>query len=560
MGRHCGAVIFGVVALLMAWAMARLFANGPNYTDSFYHLNAANSLYAGDGLVDHYLWTYVDAPESLPAPSHRYWMPLTSVLAAIGMALLAAPDSFQAAQFLFVLATAGAGLVAYLLALLLGGGRRQAWVAGLLTVMGGYFAPRWGAIDTFAPYALVGSLCLLLIGMSAKSKGNRVLYAALSGLFAGLCHLTRPDGVLMLFTALLVSLWGPAMRSRGRSAAAKRLAALTQNRKPSRRTSDAAYVDRGWNRGVYAALILTCYILTMFPWFLGNLNATGAVLPEGGLRAIWFQEYDDLFNYPNDASPRNFFADGLETLARTRAIGIANGLGTFVAVEGGIVLAPFMLIGLWRRRRNPLLGGFWFYAIGIHLLMCLLFPLPGYRGGLFHAVSALFPFWMALGVLGLDDAINWIGKRSESWNRGHTKPLYSMTVLIVGASLSLVIADRAGIDQEPPLPAAYAAIHSVLPADARVMINDPARLYYQLGMTGVSLPNESIDVAFEIAAKYDVGYILMENVTDDGFARAAPRKLQFDLDDPPRFLRQILLEDLPHAGLYEFLHDSPKAS
>ena len=75
-------------------------------------MNVANSLLAGDGFVVHYLWTYVDAPESMPAPSYRYWMPLTSVLAAVGMALAAAPDSFQAAQFLFIQATAGAGAAA----------------------------------------------------------------------------------------------------------------------------------------------------------------------------------------------------------------------------------------------------------------------------------------------------------------------------------------------------------------------------------------------------------------------------------------------------------------
>ncbi|MCY4019899.1 MAG: hypothetical protein OXG39_10880 [Chloroflexi bacterium] len=535
MSRHYGALSFGIVALLMAWAMARLIVHGPSYTDSFYHLNAANSLRAGGGFADNYLWTYIDAPEGLPAPSHRYWMPLTSVLAAIGMALAAAPDSFQAAQFMFVLATGGAGLVAYLLARLLGGARRQAWAAGLLTVMGGFFAPRWGAIDTFAPYALVGSLCLLLIGMSAKSKGNRFLYSALSGVFAGLCHLTRPDGVLMLFIALLVSSW----IQYGKSAM------------PSR---------AGWHRGVYPAVILICYALTMLPWFLRNVNATGAVLPQGGLRAIWLREYEDLFNYPNDASPRDLFAEGIETLARTRAIGIANGIGTFVAVEGMIALAPFMLIGLWRRRRHPLLRGFWLCAIGIHLLMCLVFPLPGYRGGLFHAVAALFPFWMVLGVMGLDDAIDWIAKGRDSWKRAYIKPLYSMTLLVVGAGLSAAIAERAGIGEGTALPAAYAAMRSVLPDDTRVMINDPARLYYQLGLTGVSLPNESIDVAFAIAVKYDVGYILLENVTDDGFARAAPRKLQFDLDDPPRFLRQIPLEDLPDARLYEFLHDPPKAS
>lgn len=367
--------------------------------------------------------------------------------------------------------------------------------------------------------------------MSAKSQGQRLPYAAPSGVLAGLCHLTRPDGLLMLVTALLVSIWQPGMRSR-----------------------------MGWNRGLSAALILICYVLTMFPWFLRNLNATGAALPAGGLRAIWFREYDDLFNYPNDASPRSFFSDGLETLARTRAIGMANGIGTFVAVEGVIGLAPFMVIGLWRRRRHPLLGGFWFCAVGIHLLMCLVSPLPGYRGGLCHAVSALFPFWMVMGVLGLDDVIDWIARRRKSWNRAYTKPLYSMPVLIVGATLSFVSAVRASMSQEPSLPVAYAAMQSVLPHDARVMINDPARLYYQLGKTGVSLPNESIDAAFEIAAKYDVGYILMENVDEDGFARAAPRKLHFDLDNPPNFLRQILLEDLPHARLYDFLHDAPNAS
>lgn len=531
MVRYGGALSFGVLALLMAWVMARLFVNGPGYTDSFYHLNVAKRLHAGDGFVDHYLWTFIDAAENLPAPSHRYWMPLTSVLAAIGLALADTPDSFRAAQIMFVLATGCAGMVAYFLAHLLGGERRQAWVAGLLTVMGGFFAPRWGAIDTFAPYAVFGSLCLLLIGVSANSTRHRLASFAMSGALAGICHLARPDGVLMLFVALLVSIRKPAMPTR-----------------------------LGWNRAVYTGMVLACYGIVMFPWFMRNLNATGAILPDGGLRAIWYREYEDLFNYPNDASPRAFFADGLATLARTRAIGIANGIGTLVAVEGVIVLAPFMLLGFWRRRRNPLLGGFWRCALAIHLLMGLVFPLPGYRGGLFHAVSALFPFWMVLGALGLDDAINWVAKRRDSWNRAYTKPMYSLTLLLFGAAFSAAIAYRAAASPGPALPAAYAAMRSVLPDDASVMINDPARLYYQLGLTGVSLPNESINIAYEIAAKYDVGYILMESVTDDGFAWAAPRKLQFDLDNPPRFLRQIALDGLPHARLYAFIHDSSETS
>ncbi len=62
----------------------------------------------------------------------------------------------------------------------------------------------WGATDTFAPYALVGSAGLVFIGLALENGQNSrraILYWSLAGAFAGLAHLTRADGLLVLFAA-----------------------------------------------------------------------------------------------------------------------------------------------------------------------------------------------------------------------------------------------------------------------------------------------------------------------------------------------------------------------
>src|SRR5690606_26093449 len=77
----------------------------PGYMDAYYYYNAAHRLVSGDGLTDPYVWHYLDAPDALPAPSHTYWMPLQSLLAAGAMALGGA--TFGAAQVPSVLCYAG---------------------------------------------------------------------------------------------------------------------------------------------------------------------------------------------------------------------------------------------------------------------------------------------------------------------------------------------------------------------------------------------------------------------------------------------------------------------
>lgn len=521
-------MLFFLAALIVAASLARGATAEPTYTDAFYHFNAASRLARGDGFVEDYLWNYLDAPMGLPAPSHRYWMPLTSMLAALGMTAFGAPADYDAAQAPFILLAAGAALVDYAATLSLAGNRRNAWIAGLLTAFGGFFAPRWGAIDTFAPYALIGSMALLLSGKALMRREGQSLYWVMTGCLAALGHLTRPDGLLLLIAACYA-----AFPVRG-------------------------FVDllrqREWSVCLRPLLlVILSYLLVMLPWFIRNVAALGLVLPTGGLRSIGFSQYDDLFRYTAKAVPALALDEGIQRLLEVRWTAALQGFGTFIAVEGLIVLAPFMLIGWWLRRHHPLLRGFTAFTIGVHLLMILVFPLPGYRGGMFHAVAALFPFWMALGVLGLDAAVGWVAIRRRAWNAVQAKRIFSMGALGIGVLISLSVAQSAHDDKSQELSSLYEKLRAVLPAGARVMINDPARLYYHLGHGGVTIPNEPVTVVPEIANRYGIDYLVLEHIGDTGYIGGAPAAFQFDVSSPPDFLRAIAIDGGGGVRLYQIV-------
>ena len=500
---------FGALALAAAVLITRGLTGAPGYTDAFYHFNAAVRLTSGLGLTDAYLWTYIGAPDALPSsgvfPSHLYWMPLTSIMAALGMAIFNAPGSYAAAQVPLALMYAATALVGFALGWRLGGTARHAWIAGLLTIFSGFFVRYWGATDTFAPYALIGSLTLQALAHGVERGGWR--WFALSGVLTGLAHLTRADGLLLLIVGALVIAWP----------------------KPQR-TLRA--------RGAALVALLAAYGVVMLPWFARNLSVVGTPLPLGGTAAIWFTQYNDLFNYPPEASPAALLADGGMALLASRWEALSNNLATFVAVEGLIAMTPLMLIGLWLRRRSPFLRPFWLYALGLHLAMTLIFPFPGYRGGLFHSAAALVPWWAALGVVGLDDAVDWLA-RHRRWRAQSAKVVFSAALVILAVSLSVFTGLSGRVPAELSIPALYAEVDSLLPDGARIMINDPAQFAYYTGRGGVVLPNADPSVLAEIAERYSVDYLLLEA---DGAGYALPARLAPIIDAPPEFLRPVPLE------------------
>lgn len=510
-------LLVGLIALVGAFVIVRLVPR-PTYTDSFYHFNAAVRLAAGSGLTDEYVWTYIGQPAQSAGqvvPSHLYWMPLTSILTGVSMALFNAPGNYTVAQIPLILLFAGTVIVGYTLGAKLGGTRRHALTTAALTLCSGFFTKFWGEIDTFAAYAFAGSLCLLALGYGVEKRDWRWFGAA--GVMAGFGHLTRSDGLLLYLVGVLIIVTAPV----GAHADAP-------DTSPTRKF-------------VFMALtaFTLAYLLIMGGWFVRMVQITGSPLPVGGLQAAWFTEYDDLFRYPPDADVAELFDQEFSLFSQTRWIAFIQNLQTFLFVEGYIVLMPLMLIGLWRTRSGFTLAVILF-AVGIHTAMTLVFPYPGWRGGLLHGVAALIPWWAAFAVVGVDTAVDWIAKRRRNWSPAAAKRIFSAALVLL--AVMLTVTNMRGIPHSMTIPASYATLVEQLPDNARVLINDPSQFYYYTGIGGAVLPNESPEVIAEIASRYSMTHVVIEAVREiDGqsMSSAIPKHLQSILTAPPPFLEPI---------------------
>lgn len=473
-----GQIIYAALALIMSFVLVFMWQDRPTYTDAYYHYNAAVQAVNGNGFTDEYFWTYIGAPDSLPAPSHLYWMPGTTIISAAGMSLFG--DTYRAAQIPLALLLWGTVMVTLWVAHLLKARSSQAYIAATITLFGGFFLPFYGATDTITPYAFFGGLCLLCIGLAIKRE--QVRFWLVAGLLAGAGHMIRSDGLLLLLVGWCCAFFPTDFRSH--------------------------FIDRIKQRMPAIALFTAAYVLVMLPWMMRNMNAVGAPLPIGGTQSIWFTEYNDIFNYPPDASPDVLQADFDSWLmARVDSLGMNGALGTFLAVEGYVILGPFILIGLWQRRRDRLLRPVWIFAAGIHLAMTLVFPFPGMRGGLLHGVAALIPFWSVLGLLGLERAIRWIAVRRK-WRAQQAVTVFSVAALMLIVPLSLFTVTRSQVsDGVAPV---YEVMRSTLPEGARIFSNDPAAMYYFTGFGGGTLPNETPDVIRDMAADFGIDYILLQ--------------------------------------------------
>jgi len=497
------------VALLAAlWGgVLALAVQQPGYTDAYYYFNAAQRLAMGHGLTDATLWVYLNAPDHLPGPSHTYWMPLASLAQAASMALFGA--SFGGAQVASLLAFVGLAALGAWTGWTIGGTLRMLWLSALLVLFSGFFTPFWTTTDTFALFGLVGAACLLALGQGRAT--GRPRWFALAGTLAGLAHLARADGALLAGVVVLVALWP------GRS------------------------VTR---RGAIAATLsgALAYALVMLPWLLRNLAETGAPLPLGGAAAIWLRGYDELANYPPGASASAFFDWGLGNILRSRWDALRASLGTFVAVETWVVLGPFALAGLWRRRRDPLALGVALYAAALHIVMTVIFAYPGMRGGLFHSSAALLPFWAAYGLVGLDAGVGWAARRRR-WPRAQAQAVFSGALIAMAALLSVGVL----LTRLPAWNASgqdAAALLADLPGEAVIMANDPPAIYYHTGRAGVVVPNASPAAIPEIAARYGVTHLLLDA------NRTAPFAPLFAGEEAWPFLRLVRAsgEDTPDTA------------
>ncbi len=453
----------------------------PTYFDAYFYTINARRLADGAGLTTEVIWQFLDGLTTLPAPAFTYWMPLPSLLAAGGYLLI---DSFRGAQLPFWLMAGLLPLLSYAISWRLMGNRRQALMAALFTMAGGYYTAYFAQPSTFALFGFVGGGCLLALAVGVEQRTASIWL--LAGLLAGLAHLTRADGVLLvglgglLWLQMVVSDW---------------------------RRSGLA-----WRRaiGLLAALV-GGYLLVMGGWFWRTYQVTGRPLSTVGTQTIFLTTYDDLFAYGRSFTLENYLAWGWGNILRSNLRAVWLAAQTFVGVTGLTAFTGFMVWGwlrlLRRSETRDFLRPFTWYAVLLYSVMSLVFTFPGQRGSLLHSSTALWPWSMALAAAGIDFAVEWAAKRRRSWRPRQAKRLFSVAFVVMVWLISLTVSGRLSLGDEDV--AVFEAVGQQVPNDAVVMIGDAPGFHYHTDLHAMSVPNEPVDGLLEAAADLGVTHVLL---------------------------------------------------
>lgn len=467
----------------------------PQYMDADYYSAGAFSLAQGRGFSEMFLWNYLDDPAGLPHPSHAYWMPLASLVAALGSKIAPFLPTLTAARLGFLLVAASVAPLTVALAHSLTARPHIARLAGALALLPAFYAPYLPATDTFGLYMALGALFFLLLAPQGWVGAGHWRWLAV-GLLAGLFHLARADGGLWLLIALIAAYSHP-MSSGAQPAPRRRL----------------------YTRLASLSLVLLGYLLVLGPWMARNLAAYGTLLAPGGARSLWLTDYDELFSYPASLlTPGRWWGSGLPAILSARGWALGINLQTALAVQGMIFLTPLIVWGAWRLRRDfrLRLGTLaWLLTLGV---MTLPFPFSGARGGFFHSGAALQPLFLVLAPLGLDQFIDW-GARRRGWRPQQARPVFAagLLLLALGLTATMLFQRATGTDPANALSAPrpdYARLERALQdagasPDQVVLVGNPPAYYLASQRPAIVIPNGDIDTLFAVAHRYRAGYLLL---------------------------------------------------
>ncbi|MEM7347039.1 MAG: hypothetical protein AAF485_22595, partial [Chloroflexota bacterium] len=429
-------------------------------------------------------------PSPPPHPSHLYWMPLTSILAAGGILLGGA--SYSAAQLVFIILSALLAPLSYWITYHFVPARWAGWSAGLFAIFSGFYFAFWTAIDNFTPFALAGALALVFSWLALKQPGKLTfLYTLLTGGAVGLAHLSRADGpFLLIAVALLLAI---------------RLLLNIGQAKP-------LFVEMVR----FGAVAFLGYLIVMGPWFLRNWQVIDRPLSLAGSQTIWLETYDDLFSYGKSLTPQTFFQQDFDTIFEGRWWALRLNFQTVLGAWGMIFLLPLALIGGWQLRTHLLAQIVGMYGLVLFITMTLVFAFPGARGGLFHSGGAVLPFIYAFAMVGLDRGIDWIAARRRTWDAALAKRVFAVGLVVMAIGLSsFVYYGRVlrngvwnGADRH------YSAIASWVDdqgdSTTTVMIGNPPAYRYHGGRLSVIIPNEDVETTLQVVDQYGVDYLILD--------------------------------------------------
>jgi len=467
---------------LAALFLVANFEHSPGYMDADYYQLTGQQLARGRGFSEPMLWNYLDDPQGLPHPSHSYWMPLASLLAAAGMKTTAA-TTFAAGRAVFILLAAAVAPLTARLTFVLSKQTRLALFSGGLAILPAFYLPYLASTDSFGISMVLGAIFFLLLLNIRKNKLTPWQALGL-GALGGLMHLARAEGLLWLLAAV----W----------------AVWTLSKRKSN-----------------LFVVLAGYLPFMGPWMLRNWLAFGTPFAPGASHTLWLTNYNELFAYPaNQLTAAHWLASGWGAILQARLTALGQNLLSALTVQGLIFLAPLIPWGGWKLRKQfsvRLAGGIW---LALLFVMSVIFPFSGGRGGFFHATAALQPMAWALAAVGLQTFVEWGGAR-RGWQRQQAFRVMTAGALVLALALSAYVIKVRVIGDETNNPIwnqsaeHYAELGQRLnelgvPADAIVMVNNPPGFTLATERSAIVVPDGRLRTSLAAAKRYGATVLLLE--------------------------------------------------
>jgi len=475
--------IFGIIPPI---AIAQ-FQQAPGYLDSDYYFAGGIQLATGRGFNEPYLWNYLDGATSLPHPSHSYWMPLASIIAAAGM-WLTGQFTYSSGRLLFFIIAALVPPVTAALAFTFSQKREFAVMSAVFSIFSVYHASFVGVTDNFGVYMLLGGL-YFLIATKILAGPLRIRNWLFLGLLAGLLSLSRTDGLIWLVLTFLFAYWQ-----------------IDRNLKLQKFRSFV----------VNSFLAVLGFLVIMAPWYVRNIKIYGAIFAPGGSRVLWLDNYDQTFIYPPALlSADYFFSLGWKEILADRLGALKLNLQSGFAAHGGIILFPFIVAGIITYRNDTrvrLVGVAW---LTLFLVMTFVFPFAGARGAFFHAGAALQPIWWSLAPLGLEAVL--ASLRNRGWGNDQTRVIFHSSLVMITIILTVFVVYLRlfslgwgeGEDKYPLVEQLLVA-KGIERNDIVIVRNAPG-YYLETGRSAISIPYGGEQAILDVSKQFGARYLIFES-------------------------------------------------
>lgn len=496
--------------------------SAPGYMDADYYYASGLRIATSGAWSEPFIWNYLNDPQGLPHPSFSYWMPLAGIITAFGIKLSGLNNFWGARIGFFLIAGFLAPLTSYL-AYTFTPRKWAAILAAGLSLFSGFYFAYLPTTETFAVNMVLGCTFFLLVlrmqqdyGRYSKDsefhqndlslpKGRLLsppwIYIGL-GLICGMMYMTRVDGVVWfgLGVAAVILQWVNGKNLEFRES--RNLNGLFRILLP-------------------LALLIIPFILIASPWFIRNLDSFGTIFAPGSGRALWLTSYDEIFAYPaTNLTYERWLNSGFYGLLRDRGWALGLNTLTLFAVQGAVILLPLTLVGFWTNRND------WRVLLGIcgwlatFLVMTLIFPFQGARGGFFHAGAGFQPLFWALVPAGLLIITNWVaGKRT--WDASRALKMFAIGTVIVIFIMTVFVTRQRLLGSGQTSSAwgstelSYQEVDSFLEnngvsAEAVVMVNNPPGYYAMTGRQSIVIPHGDLQSALLAGRKFQASYLILD--------------------------------------------------